>query len=138
MQNACFTPPERADPDSTDRTKPKAVATIVSWSVIGHDRVAGKLVDGESGRHCRVITSPVIRVHLLPGDGKALALTRSGTMYILVHPAFDASQAQDFLDFKAKPLGLRGSIGTGKRLDLPSAEDEPTRVISTSAKPPQG
>lgn len=102
MLDPCFAPPENSAPGSSDRAKAKAVATIVSWSVVGHDRVAGKLVDGEVGTRGRVITSPVIRVHLLSADGKALALTRSGTMYILVHPALDASQAQEFLNFKAK------------------------------------
>ena len=77
---------------------------------MGNDRVAGKLVNAAGGVNGRIITSPVLRVHLLPGDGKALALTQSGTMYILVHPALDPSQAQDFLRFKAK----KGAAGASK------------------------
>lgn len=127
MQN----PSSIADSSSGSRSSAKPVATIVGWSVTGHDRVTGKLVDAQGESRGRVITSPVLRVYLMPGDGKALALTRSGTMYILVHPACDASQAQDFLNFKARPQVLRASIGTERRLDLPSAQDEPTTVTRT-------
>jgi hypothetical protein len=90
----------------------KAVTTIDGWSVVGHDRISGTLLDRPGGRRKKkIITSPVVWVRWIEGAATALVHTRSGSDYLLARPAesFGSKRAAWFLRVKAAP-GHEGAV----------------------------
>lgn len=77
--------------------------TIHGWSVVGYDRVVGLVRAGGDPRGKAIMTSPVLRVSFLGKARTPVALTQSGSLYVLGEPAdsFGAERAQDFLRYKA-------------------------------------
>lgn len=77
--------------------------TIHGWSVVGYDRIVGLVRSGGDPRGKSIMTSPVLRISFLGTARTPVALTQSGSLYLLGEPAdsFGAARAQDFLRYKA-------------------------------------
>jgi len=105
LQALASTEPTRQQPlHAAHPEHRKAVATIDGWSVVGHDRIAGTLLDRPGGRRRKkIITSPIVRVRWTEGAPVAVVHTRSGSVYLLAKPAegFGAKRAARFLRVKS-------------------------------------
>ena len=79
--------------------------TIVKWSVVGHDRLMGRVYDrpGQSNGQA-VMTSPVVQVRRMGEQRWPVAFTASGTAYWLGAPAqaFGVARAEQFVRNKSQ------------------------------------
>lgn len=77
--------------------------TIHGWSVVGYDRVVGRVRAAGDARGKSIMTSPILRISFLGQARTPVALTQSGSLYVLGEPAesFGTGRAQDFLHYKA-------------------------------------
>jgi hypothetical protein len=79
--------------------------TISRWTVVGNDRLMGRIHHRPGTPNGRTImTSPVVEVRFMGVDGTLVAFTQSGNAYWLGLPAdnFGAQRAQTFVWHKAQ------------------------------------
>lgn len=79
--------------------------TIRRWSIVGNDRLIGRIFHRPGTADGQVImTSPVVQVRMVGVDGTPVAFTESGNAYWLGPPAkaFGIHRAQDFVWHKSR------------------------------------
>ena len=96
--------PWSSDQDETLQARRQ---TIIKWSVVGHDRLLGRVYDRPGqGDGQAVMTSPVVQVRRMGEQRWPVAVTASGTAYWLGAPAqaFGVARAEQFVRHKSQAL----------------------------------
>lgn len=79
--------------------------TISRWSVVGNDRLMGRIHHRPGTPNGKTImTSPVVQVRFMGVDGTPVAFTQSGNAYWLGRPAdnYGVERAQTFVWHKSR------------------------------------